>query len=47
MHETIITKIVLETTKTWTDVIRFYKAFGFIEEREDDDDIHMYLDIRT
>jgi ribosomal protein S18 acetylase RimI-like enzyme len=40
-------KIVLETTKTWTDVIRFYKAFGFVEDRTDDDDIHLYLDIST
>jgi len=31
-------KVVLETTSTWTDVIRFYKRFGFYVTHEENGD---------
>jgi ribosomal protein S18 acetylase RimI-like enzyme len=37
--------LVLETTSTWTDAVRFYRRYGFqlVEEREGD--THMILEI--
>jgi GNAT superfamily N-acetyltransferase len=37
--------IVLETTSTWTDAVRFYHRYGFQLVREHDGETHMQLSI--
>ncbi len=38
--------VVLETTSTWTDAVRFYQryGFGFVEERDDETHMQLHLD---
>ena len=37
--------IVLETTSTWTDAVRFYQRYGFHLVEERDGETHMQLEI--
>jgi GNAT superfamily N-acetyltransferase len=37
--------IVVETTSTWTDAVRFYTRYGFILVEERDDETHMQLEL--
>jgi GNAT superfamily N-acetyltransferase len=37
--------IVLETTSTWTDAVRFYARYGFQLVEEKDDETHMILEL--
>jgi GNAT superfamily N-acetyltransferase len=37
--------IVLETTSTWTDAVRFYTRYGFQVVEEKDDGTHMILEL--
>lgn len=38
-----INEIILETTKTWLEVITFYKNYGFEITHKEDDDIYFKL----
>lgn len=37
--------VVLETTTTWTDAVRFYTRYGFQYVQERDGDTHMKLEV--
>lgn len=37
------TRIVLETTSSWIDAVRFYQRYGFTFVAEHDDETHMQL----
>ena len=39
--------IVLETTSTWTDAVRFYARYGFQLVEEKDGETHMMLTLET
>lgn len=39
------TLVVLETTSTWTDAVRFYRRNGFQRVEERDGDTHMQLEL--
>lgn len=39
--------IVLETTSTWTDAVRFYERYGFRFVEERDGETHMKLELAT
>jgi putative acetyltransferase len=39
-------RVILETTKTWLDVIEFYRAFGFRITHYTDDDVYFVLDLQ-
>jgi len=38
-------KVVLETTDTWSDAISFYQKHGFVIEGHRDGDVHFYKNL--
>jgi ribosomal protein S18 acetylase RimI-like enzyme len=38
-------QVVLETTSTWTDAVRFYTRYGFQVVDERDGETHMILEL--
>lgn len=45
LREKNISKVILETTRTWTEAISFYTNYGFAVTHYEDEDIYFKLDI--